>query len=376
MGHFVNIRPFVDSEVVGAIQTLLADDGFIKAIRRLRFNGVSSTLDFLLLPLTRFILRRQLKGVSSLDIFQQRMSGYLDYMVASTVDTLSFSGFEALSPDKRYLFISNHRDITLDPAFINYALFHQWQQSLRIAIGDNLVSDNFVSILMRLNKSFLVKRTESAPRKLLANLQELSAYIDFCLKEDNHNVWLAQSAGRSKDGLDKTDPAIIKMLAMNKGSDVDFSTYINNLHIVPVSISYEYDPCDVLKAKELYTLATTGQYVKSVNEDFISIGKGILGYKGNVHLGFGKPLNKNFNNADAVAKFLDQQIVENYKLHASNLLAYEKLYNRLPLQLSCNDQNKRRLFEKRLNLVPAHLKSYWLAMYANPVTSIVALADF
>src|SRR5690554_725896 len=374
MGHFVNIRPFVDSEVVGAIQTLLADDGFIKAIRRLRFNGVSSTLDFLLLPLTRFILRRQLKGVSSLDAFQQRMSGYLDYIIASTVDALSFSGFEALSPDKRYLFISNHRDITLDPAFINYALFHQWQQSLRIAIGDNLVSDNFVSILMRLNKSFLVKRTESAPRKLLANLQELSAYIDFCLKEDNHNVWLAQSAGRSKDGLDKTDPAIIKMLAMNKNSDVDFSDYINNLHIVPVSISYEYDPCDVLKAKELYTLATTGQYVKSANEDFISIGKGILGYKGNVHIAFGKVLQGEFANAGAVADIIDQQIIGNYQLHASNLLAYEILHGHLPLELSCNAE-QRRFFEQRLSYVPMHLRDYWLVMYANPVISKLALAD-
>lgn len=376
MQDFENIRPFLDAEVNDAITKLLADQQFILAIRRLRFHYLPRFFDHLLLPITRLILHAQLKNVQSLLEFQRRMSYYVDYMVKTQVDNLTVSGLEELDFSKNYLFISNHRDITLDAALVDCILLNQSSKTLRIAIGDNLLQSDFVRLLLRLNKCFKVKRSDIYSRNFFKHLQKLSAYINFCLKVDNHSVWLAQSAGRSKDGLDKTDPAIIKMLAMNKGSDVDFSTYINNLHIVPVSISYEYDPCDVLKAKELYTLATTGQYVKSVNEDFISIGKGILGYKGNVHLGFGKPLNKNFNNADAVAKFLDQQIVENYKLHASNLLAYEKLYNRLPLQLSCNDQNKRRLFEKRLNLVPAHLKSYWLAMYANPVTSIVALADF
>src|SRR5690554_2751152 len=230
MDQFASIRPFTDNEAAEAIISLLNDKHFIAAIGHLRYSYLPRTVRLPLAPLIKYQLKRRLRNIHSLDAFQYRMSGYLDYMIKSTVNTLSFSGFDALAKSKNYLFISNHRDITLDPAFINYALFHQWQKSLRIAIGDNLLSDDFVSVLMRLNKSFLVKRSETAPRKLLANLQELSAYISFCLKEDNHSVWLAQSAGRAKDGLDKTDPAIIKMLAMNKSHDVGFSTYINKLH--------------------------------------------------------------------------------------------------------------------------------------------------
>lgn len=376
MEHFAHIRPFIDSEVADAVAALLADADFVRAIRLLRFQRLPKALDGLLLPLTHRALQRQLQDVHTVDAFQQRMSGYLDYMVASTVDTLSFSGFEALCPDENYLFISNHRDITLDPAFINYALFHRWQRSLRIAIGDNLLSDSFVSPLMRLNKSFLVKRSATAPRKLLANLQELSAYIYFCLKQDKHSVWLAQSAGRAKDGADKTDAAIIKMLAMNIAQGVEFSSYINKLNIVPVSISYEYDPCDALKAQELYTLATTGQYIKSENEDFISMGKGILGYKGNVHIGFGTPLEGEYPNPAAVAQQLDRQIISNYQLHASNILAFELLLSELPAHLAANYSKKeKQVFMERYRALPLHLRDHWLAMYANPVLSKIALAN-
>lgn len=372
MQDFENIRPFLDAEVNDAITKLLADQQFILAIRRLRFHYLPRFFDHLLLPITRFILHAQLKNVQSLLEFQRRMSYYVDYMVKTQVDNLTVSGLEELDFSKNYLFISNHRDITLDAALVDCILLNQSSKTLRIAIGDNLLQSDFVRLLLRLNKCFKVKRPVVYSREFFKHLHQLSAYINFCLKDDCHSVWLAQSAGRAKDGLDKTDPAIIKMLAMNKACDMDFSSYITNLHIVPISISYEYDPCDVLKAQELYTSAVTGKYVKAVDEDFTSIGTGILGYKGNVHIAFGRVLQGDFANADAVAGFIDQQIITNYQLHASNLLAYEILHGHLPLGLSCNAE-QRRFFENRLSHVPIHLRDYWLMMYANPVVSKLAL---
>lgn len=373
MDNFANIRPFNDNEVAGAVAAILADEAFIKAIRRLRWGNLPDCIDFLSLPLTHRILQWQLKGVQSPDDFQQRMFPYMDNMISTTINTLSTSGIENLAAGNNYLFISNHRDITLDAALAGRTLFNRLKKTPRNAIGDNLLQPDFVGKLFRLNKCFIVNRYTSSPRKQVANLQRLSAYIHFCLTAENECVWLAQKEGRAKDGLDKTNPAIIKMLAMDKSPNETFSHYIKSLNIVPVSISYEYDPCDLRKAHELYMRATTGSYTKAAQEDFQSMGLGILGYKGNVHLSIGKTVQENLPDAEAVAHFLDQQIIGNYKLHHSNLFAYQKLYGELPGSITGNEapftDGEKHFFENRMDSVPEHLRKHWLMMYANPVVS-------
>lgn len=378
MDTFADIRPYNDDEVVEVIASIIADDEFISAIRWLKYPRVPAFFNFLLFPLFRWVIKRQTRDVSTVADFQSRISGYLDHMIHTTIDALTISGLDKLSADEAYLFVSNHRDITLDPAFVNYALYHRFKKTVRIAIGDNLLTKDFATKLMRINKSFIVKRSETAPRKMLAALKHLSAYITFSLKEDKHSVWIAQREGRAKDGLDRTDAAIIKMFAVNEGRGEHFTEFIKNLKIVPVSVSYEYDPCDAMKAKELHAIATYGNYTKAEQEDISSIAKGISGYKGNVHISFGEVLQDNFEDADAVAAWLDKQIIDGYVLHPSNYFAYEKLYGefpeglyssrRLPFNAPAMSKEKR-IFEERLAAIPEALQPFWLNAYANPIVS-------
>lgn len=378
MDKFADIRPYRDDEVEDVIKSIIADDEFIAAIRTLKFPRLPAFLNPVLFPIFRLIIKRETKNVKTVNDFQSRLSGYLDHMIATRIDKVTISGMEKLSEKESYLFVSNHRDITLDPAFVNYALFHKFGKTVRIAIGDNLLTKDFATKLMRINKSFIVKRSEKAPRKLLANLRELSEYISFCLKQDDHSVWIAQREGRAKDGLDRSDPAIIKMFAINDGRGENFAEFIKQLNIVPVAISYEYDPCDVMKANELQTIATQGSYVKAPQEDIASIAQGISGYKGHVHISFGEVLKGHFDDADEVAAWLDKQIIDGYVLHPSNYFAYEKLYGNFPEGVYSSRRipfnapamsKERKAFEERLATVPEHLHEYWLNAYANPIVS-------
>ena len=189
---------------------------------------------------------------------------YMDKMILDTTTKLTHSGLENLAEDRGYLFISNHRDITMDPAFVNYILYHAGYETLQIAIGDNLLKNPFVTDLMRLNKSFIVKRSLKG-RELLKSLNLLSQYIHHCINNE-HNVWIAQREGRAKDGIDKTDPTLLKMLAMGN-RELSLGNSLKELRIVPVAISYEYDACDELKAEELYTLEQTGSFMKTDRSD-------------------------------------------------------------------------------------------------------------
>ena len=171
-----------------------------------------------------------------------------------------------------------------------------------------------------------MQRSISKPRELLRALKKLSGYIWHSLHSDKENIWLAHREGRAKDGMDRTEPAIIKMLAIAKPKAVSLSDYINDLSIVPVSISYEFDPCDAIKAKEIRMLSEKQAYAKSEHEDLASIGLGIQGFNGHVNLVFGKPLVVTTNNAEEIARQLDEQIVRNYQLQPTNVIAYLNLY--------------------------------------------------
>jgi glycerol-3-phosphate O-acyltransferase len=312
-----------------------------------------------------------MRGVNSVYDFQMRIASYMQRMIRTTTDTFEVEGLDRLEHDQAYLFIGNHRDIALDPAFVNYALYQAGRSTVRIAIGDNLLQKPYVSDLMRLNKSFIVPRSAKGKRAMLAAYQQLSSYIRHSIGEDNHSIWMAQREGRAKDGIDRADPAIIKMLTMS-GRQADkqakLGDIIRELRMVPVSISYEYDPCDLQKARELYAMHTEGAYQKIEFEDIRSIVAGITGAKGRIKLTFGTPLSADFESPEAVAQEIDQQVMKGYHLFPSHQLALEAsgLAPDLVDLTEVTDIDRQR-FHARLAEVPTHLRDWWLAQYANPV---------
>ncbi|MFQ6371145.1 1-acyl-sn-glycerol-3-phosphate acyltransferase [Shewanella sp. YIC-542] len=372
-GIFEDIRPYHDDEVSTVLARVMKNHELSQTLARWRFPRLSRMMPKMMTWLVKRHLQRQLSTLHSVDDVQQVVAQYMQQMMASTVSALSFSGMEKLRKDQRYLFISNHRDIALDPAFINMALFEYGHPTVRIAIGDNLLTKDYVSDLMRLNKSFIVKRSASSPREKFKASKQLSAFIYHSLRQEHSNVWLAQREGRAKDGNDCTNAAIISMLALNRPKTREFADYIGELNIVPVSISYEWDPCDKAKTQELFSVQQTGQYHKQTHEDIASIAAGIAGFKGHVHVAFGEPLSGDYANAEAVAAAIDQQIWDNYRLYPSNLLAYGQYEASAghPIDSaefpSVEDAGQQALFARRLQAIEPSQQPIFLAMYANPV---------
>ncbi|MEG0968984.1 MAG: 1-acyl-sn-glycerol-3-phosphate acyltransferase, partial [Pseudomonas sp.] len=274
-----------------------------------------------------------------------------------------------------YLFLANHRDIVMDPAFVNYAVYHAGLPTPRIAIGDNLLQKPFVSDMMRLNKSFIVHRSISGRREKLAAYQLLSAYINHSIRNDGQSIWIAQAEGRAKDGDDRTDSAILKMFHMSR-KDEPFGAVIQSLNLSPVSISYEYDPCDQAKARELYIRATTGSYSKAPGEDDLSIAQGITGYKGRVHINFAPPVTAFFEDTKQLAAEIDRQILAGYRLFPVHYLAYAQWAKADPaLQVPAAAQvfpadelaRAKAEWQRRLDACPAEQRPYLVQQYATPV---------
>ena len=376
--EFDDIRPYHDDEVRPTLDRILADPELIEAVARLKFPRLNSWAGGLLRPLVKRALVKQLAGVNSVRGFQDVVEKYMARMIRNTTSALTVSGLEHLDPQQAYLFISNHRDIAMDPAFVNWSLYHSDCNTLRIAIGDNLLTKPYVSDLMRLNKSFIVNRSAKAPREKLKAAKHLSAYIYHSIVNENSNIWIAQREGRAKDGHDKTNSAVIGMLTINRPKTQEFSDYVKALHIVPVSISYEFDPCDAAKARELYHQRTSGSYQKEQHEDVKSIAMGIAGQKGHVHIAFGEVLKEDYMDADEVVAEIDRQVLSNYVLHSSNCFAYQMLHGTVP-KVNYSDKNipfvqeklgeQRQQFELRMQAIPTEYRELVLAMYANPVLS-------
>lgn len=375
MDTYSDIRPYSDAEARPVLDRLLANREFLGAMCRLKFPRLAGPLGWLLEPLVALVLRRQLADVHDVKSMQQIVKVYMDRMIDDTTSGFSVSGIDKLSVTRPYLFISNHRDIALDPALVNYSLYHNGHDTVRIAIGDNLLTKDYASDLMRLNKSFIVKRSTKGPRQILAAYKQLSSYVRMSLVEEKMPVWIAQREGRAKDGFDQSEPAIIKMLAMSQDKRAEsFADFIRSLHIVPVSISYQYDPLDEAKAHELYTIEREGAYEKGDQEDVLSIARGIAGQKGAVHVAYGTPIVEDCDNAVEVAEVIDRQVVANYVLHPSNYFAYHELHGEFPQGLcggqqrpfvASDYQDSGLAFKARLDQMPAHLRPYVLKMYAN-----------
>ncbi|MBP6382089.1 MAG: 1-acyl-sn-glycerol-3-phosphate acyltransferase [Pseudomonadales bacterium] len=373
--RFAQIRPYNDDEVRGVLDRLLRNAEFTDAITRLRFPLAGRMVGALLRPVVRLYLGRQLADVASVAGFQQVVEKYMTAMIEASTGEFTVSGLERLDPSRACLFIGNHRDIALDPAFVNYALYANGRDTVRIAIGDNLLTKDYAADLMRLNKSFIVRRSTKGPRQMLAALQELSGYIRHSLLEERSSIWIAQREGRAKDGWDRTEPAIIKMLCISRARETPLAEHVRALNIVPVSISYEWDPCDAAKARELYLRATAGGYEKEEHEDVASIARSITAPKGAVHVSFGEPLAADFAGPDEVAAEIDRQVMALYRVQASNLAALRMLHGRLPqgyaddAALAAADTELR----ARLDALPAEHRPYLIAMYANPLLNRAAL---
>lgn len=374
---FKDIRPYYDHEVSAVLARLVQDKECLSMLRRIAFPKLQQHLPALAQFIVKQTLKAQTRKINSVADFQNGViTKYLEKFIDSGINELSISGVDKLDANKAYLFFSNHRDIALDPALLNYTLNQKGHDTFRIGIGDNLLSKPFISDIMRLNKSYIVKRNISRPRELLKNLKQLSQYIHFSICEEDHSVWLAQREGRAKDGIDLTEPAVLKMLAMSGAKQDGVAKALNQLNMVPVTISYEYDPCDVLKAKELTLLEKNGEYQKAEDEDEQSISLGIRGFKGDVHISIGQPLRFVSDDVAQIAKTIDEKIVRAYVLHPSNFIAYHMLYNEVP-DLACGaDQQEFKLkdyqsalnfFSDRIKSCPKEYQQKFLQGYANAV---------
>ncbi len=378
MHDFDDIRPFRNEEVRDVVANLLEDLDFSRALAKFRHPKWYKWLPG---PMTRLVqqaLKKELSHVNNIHDIQIVIEKYLDKLIETTASGLTQSGLEHLNPKQPYLFISNHRDIAMDPALVNYMLYHHGFDTLQIAIGDNLLKRPFLANLMKLNKSFIVKRSVQGRDKLAASKQ-LSAYIRHCIFT-GQSVWIAQREGRAKDGVDKTESAVIKMLQLASREDehkISLGAAMNQLNIVPVAISYEFDPCDHSKAVELHAKNTTGSFIKDENADVQSILTGMIGKKGAIHVSLGTHIVVGDTaTADEVADLIDRQIVGSYRLHAINYLALEKLqpdfmdFSTLPALLDVAESAvsaKRKELEHRLQDMDVALHPFVLRMYANPV---------
>lgn len=375
MGSFDNIRPYHDHEVAAVLQRLSADPDFLNVILRYRYPSLANSMGWALRPLIAWRLRKEVAKIHDIADLQARVAPYVEHSVKKATDGISFSGIDNLNATGAHLYLANHRDIVMDPAYVNYALFQAGIATPRLAIGDNLLQKPFVSDLMRLNKSFIVPRSVTGRREKLEAFQQLSSYINHSLLEEHCSIWIAQAEGRAKDGNDRTDSAILKMLHISQ-RELDFVSAIARLNLTPVAISYEYDPCDLDKARELYIRATTGTYEKQPGEDDASIAKGITGYKGRVHIHFAAPITSGFEDARDLAGQVDQVIWHDYRLFPVNYLAWQSWDERdTTLSVPAIEDvfsaaeiaTAQATWQQRLEQCPSEHRPFLIMQYANPL---------
>ncbi|XOZ34193.1 1-acyl-sn-glycerol-3-phosphate acyltransferase [Halomonadaceae bacterium KBTZ08] len=374
MTHSDDIRPFSDDEVQPVIDRLLSRPEFQDLIGRFRMEWLHRVLPGAVRLWVRWQLGRRLRDIHSVETLQHRLVPMIERGLRKTTDAITWSGLDQLDSERPCLFLSSHRDIVLDPALVNFVLYKSGYSTTRIAIGDNLVEKPMVADMMRLNKSFIVRRNLSNPREMRNAFLTLSHYIRESL-DDGHSIWMAQREGRAKDSIDLTDPAIIKMLHMSHKRDgTSISEAIKALNIVPVAISYEYDPCDRDKARELESHYRLGSYSKRPGEDMESIVRGITGHKGRVHVAFGTPLSETFENAQAAANGVDDQILSLLRFFPVNHAAAEKLATRNqagPLPERADQPSRAQLkqahewLDNRLRDIPPEQHPWFLGVYAN-----------
>lgn len=371
--HFDDIRPLNNDEVKDAIDELVANDDFERA-----FRYIKPDLDW-----NQFVAA--MRACHTKEEFKSTLAYDAVMTVAkNTTFSLSISGRSRLPKGKpACTFISNHRDIVLDASFLNVMLYDVGYGMTQVAIGDNLLIRPWIKTLVRLNNSFIVKRGVSV-RQMLEVSRRLSAYIHHTIKETKESVWIAQREGRAKDSNDRTQGSVLKML--NIGGDKDLLSNLMELNIVPVAISYEFDPCDFLKAKEFQMKRDDPDYVKCQRDDLLAMETGILNNKGRVHFTLGTPINEALSHLDPmlekgeliseIARIIDTEIYKHYRFYPCNYVAYDLLTGTKRFSENYGQKDKKQ-FEAYLqgqldkivlpNKDEAFLRTKLLEMYTNPL---------
>ena len=366
--RFEDIRPYNDREAQFVLSNLFEDKGFQKAL-----NLIANRY-----PMEQ--MKEEFEHFHSIYDFQSTIvKRFIDFFLGSSTASVSYSGIENLQPDKQYLFIANHRDIVIDTALLQNYFFEKGINSTKIAFGDNLLSSPTLTAFAKVNKLFMVKRGGS-PRERLANSQLLSEYIHHIITEENESVWIAQRNGRTKNGIDLTQQGLVKMLGSY--ARPQFIEGLQTLNIVPVTVSYEYESCDRLKAREL-ALSEDSAYVKKPGEDFDSMKQGIVGYKGRVHFVIGHLINDEIGHiskeipineqAMEVCHLIDKQIYDNYTLFPNNYIAYDLQENSNEFADHYTDEQKAAFIDylhkqsANTDVPPEKMMLYLLDIYGNPV---------
>lgn len=367
---FSEIRPYEGEEVAAAAARLCGEELFRKAVAYV----VPDTETFF----------RVLASCRTVDDFQLQLAlPCLKALVKNTSAGLTVSGFSALSRQKCYTYISNHRDITLDSAFLNVALHEAGLDTCEIAIGDNLLIYPWIVDFVRLNKSFIVNRSVSR-RQMLEVSCRLSAYMHHAIHDKKQSIWIAQREGRAKNSDDRTQESLVKMFALGGGGD--FLSNIRSLHLAPVAISYEYDPCDYLKAKEMQLKRDDPQYKKQPADDLANMAAGITGYKGRIHFEVAEPIDSALDAIPAttpraelaaeVGHIVDKAIHSHYRLYPGNYVAYDALWGGGAMAQHYTAEEKEtfdRYVQSRLDKIDLpckdelFLRERLLEMYAYPV---------
>ena len=369
--EFDDIRPYNDDELHVVLDRISRNKWLVSGVRNVFWPGCPKLLKPFVDVFVRSTVRKRLLAMRTVDEFQRKIvvGQILERIIQKTTDGLTVSGTENLSPDQSYIYISNHRDITLDSALLNYLLSHSGLGIAEIAFGDNLLANDFVSDLIRINRGFIVKRNLPI-REQVKELYHLSRYIHQTTTAGN-SVWIAQREGRAKDGNDETNPAILKMLYLaHRERGLSFEEFQQKVKIVPVAISYELDPCDRMKAWELYRKHKRGVHKKRKNEDLVSMFAGLTGYKGRVHFAFAPPLRDDFENEKEIAAAIDRDVFRLYRQWPSNYIAYDTVTQtaRFRDKYSVKEMMK---FVKRFKGLSEPVKALAYSIYANSVKNQV-----
>ena len=367
--EFSDISSYSDDQVAPMLLKLQSDDKFHDYISKLIYPNSPNILSGFLKFYTKKQFKRIFTNCNSIVEFQNRMAPFVKKMIDKTTDGFSFTGLENLQ-DRPTLFISNHRDISLDAAFLNYLLFSQRLKTVRIAIGDNLLDGGFAEILMRLNKSFVVHRNIQGVKETMRKLSKLSAYINHSLFNDGESIWIAQKEGRANDGNDFTDESVLKMLYLEERKRIPLKKWVQSINLTPVAISYEYDPLDKVKAVG-WDFQKDWSSEKINQNDLEEMTTGIFGYKGKVHLHICSPITSEIENTEELSNLIQDEIIQNYFIwpssQAAAFLLDKSNFNSPLFDSSIENSNSVKVLKERFKDLEESKQKEFLEIYARPL---------
>ena len=381
--EFGEMAPYRGEQFIAALNRLVNDPGFEHAVRY-----VMPDVDY-----PEFV--KSLLQVRDQNEFQTKVMGhFLEMLAASTTRGLSMDGEDNCEPGVSYTFISNHRDIVLDPSFLNLGFIRLGKPVTQVAIGNNLLIYEWIADLVKVNRSFIVKRDAKIAQALEA-AKQLSAYIHFTISKLKESVWIAQREGRAKDSNDLTQESLIKMLAL-AGDEADIKERLMAINLMPVSISYEFDPNDYLKAREFLLKRRDPQFKKSQRDDLFSMETGLLSNKGRVHFRICKCINNELAQLESkdrseiirrTCNLIDRAIHCGYRIYPCNYRAYDEINDtdRFYGEYTDDDLNQfNEYIDRQLDRVEvddvtpderAYMRRMILTMYANPLTNQLAASE-